>query len=1370
MFDIKTAKKIISLCSKNGKSSMFDIYVNHDFTTAEIAKFSFYRKYLPNNFFNGIKNHREIKDDLTNRATGQIDGIERFEIAETGRHFKSIGGSYFTYLEPLKSYPLGELAKYTRLEGKEIVPFYKLAENLKWVPEKGQSPASIYIASINEPIKVIDFSANNPETLQVAESFLSFIHQHDPSVFPNRNAKELLLNKSDTTFVKALSNVLFNFTEVDAVLLSSVQDPDVSNLVVRTNAEGEPVVNVQLESQMTILKDSSGVFKAFFTNNDISENSNVKATNGEIVPYADFFNPHQDYFGYSLIDDLIKMDKDAQTVVKYKDFIDLGSVSPDILKIVNDATKEEVRTLKSPFSKSISEIKAAVMSTKTNEKVLSTLSKKSVLAVTQLARNDTNLKEALKGLSPIGTSAVIQGSIASKVYSELGGNTPADNNSFMQLAIEQSIIQLRERYRQTNISDLIKEVAKSAENQKVTADEIKANIDELSSVESKLKDVSKLTQEHEAKLLEQKEALESKKRELREKQKREIEVSKELKTDGSEYKEKIKDLELKIIEKRKEIFHEKPKLNTMTSNAASMNKNFVKETSWRLGESACEVIFENVIERAKDIVLAHFNRMYKKNKLANVFQTSFNTKIPHLDCFAQISFYIILKEPTITNICEKLNSFTLELSLAPESNFSIYSENNPELNRTESVNDKHSTFKLVIPIYKTLSDLKNNSSDSIESSKVRVKFYNKLLNLTLSPEKGTFFQLCMEGEETHSIWGHYLLPKLAEFFFTKINHRIQPKKSFDLRELIFRNNFPSSTCNFNLSDWEVSVKEVEEFFIHRLQIKNCDESNINSQPQERKFVSRKVGINSGYGVTISNNEQTSLPVLELNELIEEMKGVNTTDKWDLAISYDAATLTAILKEKYSEGKLIEEINLSTSSKLFGRTIKADYTLHLESPTIVFDGADLKSLEMSMVIKDKSKIEVFQDNDTSPSITNIEGDKYKLVANVPLAVLRGTTGKVEPSDTVIVFDEDKEVSDHVILHFENSNKVQFRFEAIDPHDTSEDSNIDELNYLGPKLANYFSTKIKEIDLALAQVNNQQEKEGTSLIKPQEFVIDAIGTPEHGVLTIYMRADKGTANGARYPAFKPKDSRVSPIPKGHKASLIISNDFTKSHLLEPAISKEGFHVEFRNTAGTGGIQAKLSKATDVIRYPGDRSKSGVWSTDKYEFEAAAINLSDFPICFTIGNGCLSVNWHGTCHSNWRESHEHLYDPHRGNDNNHGRVIINADLHYPTTKLTAENQSITIPPLKFGEQYVNISFVPDGEEACCLKDWLTTVPSYYKDVKIDIPTIEISFGSFDFFLSSNVLSPGQNLFNLSKADGVNIPYDMLMVGELIQAPTKG
>ncbi|MCR8842608.1 hypothetical protein NQ117_02845 [Paenibacillus sp. SC116] len=491
--------------------------------------------------------------------------------------------------------------------------------------------------------------------------------------------------------------------------------------------------------------------------------------------------------------------------------------------------------------------------------------------------------------------------------------------------------------------------------------------------------------------------------------------------------------------------------------------------------------------------------------------------------------------------------------------------------------------------------------------------------------------------------------------------------------------------------------------------------------------------------------------LSLPELVTKMQGGNsTTCKWDVVCSYSCSHLNSYLQQKYDAGMLAKDVQLSTQIEdpLSGETITINYDIQFASPTISFDGYDGNAtLKMLM---NTGTITVTAQGGT-PESYEIPANTYSVEAtNVPLSVINGTTGEIDDQGNIIVFEDGIINENSIIIHFRtsDSNLVSFN---ITPEPSPDLILVLGTVYL-PLLATYFKTSISEIDYALANVNNTPSTNGNLNLTPSSFIFSSMASDDDasGVLSIYIQTKESQNQpGSLEPSFILNNTTYSPIPQGYTASLIISNSLVSS-FINTQFSNQAFNASYTNDT-SGSILAKLTADYSVIANDG----GGSTIINHTSYEGLNISLTDNPISFAINNSEMSITWSGKTSSNW--SNYTL-----GTQAQYGTIDISISVDESQPIVLSDNYeiegTITVTSSQFDTQL--------SAEKCGI--WQTgcseSIPEFYQKLQLSVPSITIASIGLNFFNTTNLITPGQNVIQFDTNAGVQTPYDFLLVGNVL------
>lgn len=501
----------------------------------------------------------------------------------------------------------------------------------------------------------------------------------------------------------------------------------------------------------------------------------------------------------------------------------------------------------------------------------------------------------------------------------------------------------------------------------------------------------------------------------------------------------------------------------------------------------------------------------------------------------------------------------------------------------------------------------------------------------------------------------------------------------------------------------------------------------------------------------------SLP--NLDELVKSMSGFPCTNNWDIVCSYTIDQLNQFLQTQYDAAKLAKEVKVSTEKQdpITGDDFTISYNIQFASPKVSFISGVSGSVTLEMPINDGSSYSVTSNGTTRPPQT-IPGNTYSVQAVVPLAAINGDTGEITEQGNIIEFSNGKVHDNHVIIHFNNEKGATF---AIDPKPDSKDTDI-LVTYFLPALVTYFQTEINEVDYALSTVNNTPPASGLSSFTPKSFVFASMGDEsekETGVLSIYIQTcESGNPPGSAIPSFQPGDTSTFPIPSSYTASIILSYDLITKAFLQPQLEASGFTVAF-NTV-TDGISVQLMKHDSVIAQ--GSSSDGKFVYGGYSYDGLTLSLEAHPLKLVIKQGQLLFDWEGNATSGWS-----TYTPEEPghSTSEYGTIDITIQLKEKTAKLSLSNDAITIIEVDFSSPDFSITNVA---EACSglarLNGCRELIPPFYtQEMKLTIPSINVALNGFDFFITTNLLAPGQHIIDVNSTVGILTPHDFLIVGQI-------
>ncbi|WP_027086556.1 hypothetical protein [Cohnella panacarvi] len=492
---------------------------------------------------------------------------------------------------------------------------------------------------------------------------------------------------------------------------------------------------------------------------------------------------------------------------------------------------------------------------------------------------------------------------------------------------------------------------------------------------------------------------------------------------------------------------------------------------------------------------------------------------------------------------------------------------------------------------------------------------------------------------------------------------------------------------------------------------------------------------------------------ELNDLVRIMEGRPSTNGWDVVCSYTVKQLNDFLESQYQAGKLAKDVVLSTVrvDPIWSDNFEIQYDIRFASPVLSFITGRSGFAMLTMPINEGSIVTIIT-KDKKREI-QIPGGKYSVQAIVPLAAIKGDTGEVIEYDNVVTFSDGNPHDNHIIVHFKSEKGTLYQ---IVPAPDPQDQDI-LVTYFLPVLKEYFQTNIRAIDYALSSINNKRPQSGETILTPKSFVFASTGDGDDGVLSLYIQTNEsGNPPGNPSPSFQPGDVASCPVPNGYTASIILSNRLMTQSFLKRQLEASGFSVELSNPVSGGGVSAILRKNQNIFAI-GESEQSFF---ENHSYDGLQISMQDNPVHMTLQNGGITLAFGGSTRSMW--SQNRVFQ----RSGTWGGVYISLGLHKGPIPLTLSENDVIESRVSVGASDFNVGLNAYGCDVWesmngCSKSY----PSFYDGLskKLQIPSIDLNLPGLDFFNTTNLLAPGQNVINLDTSKGVLTPHDFLVVGNV-------
>ncbi|KAF3921112.1 hypothetical protein AA313_de0209872 [Arthrobotrys entomopaga] len=533
--------------------------------------------------------------------------------------------------------------------------------------------------------------------------------------------------------------------------------------------------------------------------------------------------------------------------------------------------------------------------------------------------------------------------------------------------------------------------------------------------------------------------------------------------------------------------------------------------------------------------------------------------------------------------------------------------------------------------------------------------------------------------------------------------------------------------------------------------------------------------------------------MDAQTLAKNMQGLDTLHKWDVLVAYDHESVNKLLKQRFEELKNdIEKIDPFVvefdGENDDGEKVKKKkrYELALAAPTIEFLSA-------------KAAVAVsFSISGTHQMVTN--PDKPGKVLPFPSdAYLRCQTSLVNVTGTIVDIDaqkiesKDKKVTPaDKMVFLETGSGPQVNHVVLDFRDASPtviDKSGNEIEAGIPtvvQLKNHLRKSSLEYHLAAI---TSQSKTSDYVLKPKSFHMTAVHGDKSALL-MWIKVEGTSSVPDTDTDMSPllfslekevgKVKGVSPIPidNGVSATIVFSHETIWETFVKKALSADGFtDLSITSQLTTAGMkfQGKLpsntvsvpeydrphGKGWGAVEGPNDKgghvnSCSFSLNSDfcKFEFQNSSTDLSFEHTEYGIDYYAWDEKWVGGFNSGnlkWVKEW--------------GKLDVKFKFNAQGSWTVNDNKIA----LKFAVPKT-FSADPKPQDPSFWKRFWNTQNSLYTSVFNSIappvPDINISFKDLDYFLTTNVLFPGKNVFKVrDSSEKLFVPRDLVILGQIAQ-----
>ncbi|PYH70132.1 uncharacterized protein BO88DRAFT_481750 [Aspergillus vadensis CBS 113365] len=304
----------------------------------------------------------------------------------------------------------------------------------------------------------------------------------------------------------------------------------------------------------------------------------------------------------------------------------------------------------------------------------------------------------------------------------------------------------------------------------------------------------------------------------------------------------------------------------------------------------------------------------------------------------------------------------------------------------------------------------------------------------------------------------------------------------------------------------------------------------------------------------------ALPQKSKADYYQALSGKETTDDWDILVSYSENELNNLLDKIWGEKKFFYNRTFPGAKETIGNiTIEHTFNLSLTSPRLSFDSMNDGGPKVKLTMGFAGEMiatATIPGGEPQESTTEIPEGWADLVLKVPLTSFNITNGDVENAQNIIHFGDTGD-SDHcVIFHFQN---MESQWDFV-PHPGIDPSVEEQLNQAGNNITGWFKTidNVGMIDYGLAKINSKTDPT-SKLLRPKSYKI----VSSKGLLNIFIQTeggspypgnDQNTQFGRRYSGFN-----FSSIPQDYTACIIISRELFSRKFLLNQVGKQSSAID-------------------------------------------------------------------------------------------------------------------------------------------------------------------------------------------------------------------
>ncbi|OOO11136.1 hypothetical protein OAory_01076060 [Aspergillus oryzae] len=483
-----------------------------------------------------------------------------------------------------------------------------------------------------------------------------------------------------------------------------------------------------------------------------------------------------------------------------------------------------------------------------------------------------------------------------------------------------------------------------------------------------------------------------------------------------------------------------------------------------------------------------------------------------------------------------------------------------------------------------------------------------------------------------------------------------------------------------------------------------------------------------------------------------MKGGETTDKWDVLVSYDQGKLQKYLKAAWAKTHRVASAEFKVTTMIAGHEFEEDFKLTIEDPTLEFyQGSNEARARLTMDISGTSTSKQFPNEPLT-----IDRGNFSLQVTLPVKAIHGDGGSTIAKEDVLHFEDEKVSSFHITFHFANDEND---WKIIDKKPTnggdpgSKNKQKEALQSARTKIENHFHDLSDDelISLSIVEVSNDKHKGASDLLTPKSFSLAS----QDGVLNVFINTKgSGRGPGADTRQFQLKRGvHYTPIPSGFGASIVISRYILVEKFLLAEIRKSASAAHLTGSDGVqekGGVGSGDDKtgALFEMKYSKSLTTAAEWHNYRsiqLDSEGLSIDFDKYPLHLEIKDDSslkTKYSWQWNCKGTL-DYNEIISTPCGGHVQPfHAKFDVS--IKDNSTELATLHDDMISWNIKFGKENQ-----PDGTKGD--QNIQANLKLYEYDLKLP---------DLDYFRTTNIFAPGKHMID---AKDMMFPYDLIILGDL-------